>query len=82
MFGTIVNNAQLIDLVREGTIEISGFRSQSISFIHYPLRARSLLEICERGESVSPQTRVIANQEDQLYRLNRMSIFFARLMSS
>jgi deoxycytidine triphosphate deaminase len=58
MFGNIINNAHLIELLKEGQISIDPFSTRNLKTIHYPLTPYTVLSAEGRGSDGEFRTKV------------------------
>lgn len=50
MFGNVINNKRLTELVSSGNIKISPFDKKKVQTIHYPLNIKLIVELPEEGK--------------------------------
>lgn len=59
MFGNIINNSQLIEMIKGGSIIIDPFDRTKLKNIHYPLKPYSILQPMGRERDGSYRTKMI-----------------------
>jgi deoxycytidine triphosphate deaminase len=59
MFGNIMNNKQICEAINTGCIKISGFDSESLRNIHYPLTPGKFLRKKPEGPDGQPKLSII-----------------------
>lgn len=58
MFGNVINNAHLVELIKDGQISIDPFSTAALKTIHYPLTPYTILSAEGRGSDGEFRTKV------------------------
>jgi deoxycytidine triphosphate deaminase len=61
MFGTLLNNSQIVTLIADRKIQIDPFDKKKLRVAHYPLTLRGLIEL---GDITNSSKRIVRNVHD------------------